>query len=72
MRPFRGDYRAAIETINHFAETLSQRQEVAEVRIIKMPLNINPSLTLAGNTTDSREQAGKAEFKLLLVLKQTL
>jgi hypothetical protein len=34
-----------------------------------MPLNINPSLTLSGNTTESLEQTGKAEFKLLLVLK---
>ncbi|MBI4191568.1 MAG: hypothetical protein HY525_13645 [Betaproteobacteria bacterium] len=71
VRPFRGDYRAAIDTINRFAEMLSQQPAVAEVKIIKQPLNISPSLTLAGNTTDSREQAGKAEFKLLLVLKQT-
>jgi len=72
VRPFRGDYRAAIETINRFAETLSQQPQVAEVKILKMPLNISPGLTLSGNTTDSREQAGRAEFKLLLVLKQTI
>ena len=72
VQPFRGDYRAAIDTINRFAEMLSRQPEVAEVRVIKLPLNISPSLTLAGNTTDSREQAGKAEFKLLLVLKRTL
>ena len=69
MRPFRGDYRAAIDAINRFADTLSQQPEVAEVRVVKMPLNINPSLTLSGNTTESLEQTGKAEFKLLLVLK---
>ncbi len=72
VRPFRGDYRAAIDTINRFADTLSQQPEVAEVKVIKLPLNISPGLTLSGNTTDSHEQAGKAEFKLLLVFKQTL
>lgn len=71
VRPFRGDYRAAIDAINRFAETLSQQPEVAEVRVVKLPLNINPSLTLSGNTTESLEQTGKAEFKLLLVLKQS-
>jgi hypothetical protein len=71
VRPFRGDYRAAIETIDRFAGTLSKRPEVAEVKVVKMPLNISPDLALTGNTTESREQAGKAEFKLVLVLKQT-
>lgn len=71
VRPFRGDYRAAIDAINRFADTLSQQPEVAEVRVVKMPLNINPSLTLSGNTTESLEQTGRAEFKLLLVLKQS-
>ena len=71
MRPFRGDYRAAIDAINRFADTLSQQPEVAEVRVVKMPLNINPSLTLSGNTTENLEQTGKAEFKLLLVMKQS-
>jgi hypothetical protein len=72
VRPFRGDYRDAIETIDRFAETLLKQPQVAEVKILKLPLNINPGLTLSGNTTDSREQAGRAEFKLVLVLKQPL
>jgi hypothetical protein len=72
VRPFRGDYRSAIETINRFAETLLQQPQVAEVKILKLPLNISPGLALSGNTTDSRDQAGRAEFKLLLVLKRTL
>ena len=69
VRPFRGDYRAAIDAINRFAETLAQQPNVAEVRVAKLPLNISPNLTLAGNTTDSREQAGKAEFTIILVMK---
>ncbi len=71
VRPFRGDYRAAIEVINRYADSLSRQPQVAEVRIIKLPLNISPSLTLSGNTSDSAENSGKAEFRLLLILKPT-
>jgi hypothetical protein len=70
VRPFRGDYRAAIESINDFAGTLSKRAEVAEVKVVKMPLDINPSLSLSGSTTENRDQIGKAEFKLVIVFKQ--
>ena len=72
VRPFRGDYHAAIETIDRFVDTLSQQPEVAAVKVLHLPLNISPKLTLSGNTASSaREDAGKAEFKLLVVLKQT-
>ena len=71
VRPFSGDYRAANESINRFAAALSQQPEVAEVKVVKAPLNVSPSLTLSGNTTDSNAPPGKAEFKLLLVLKPT-
>ena len=69
VRPFRGDYRAAIEAINRFAESLAQQPNVAEVKVARLPLNISPNLTLSGNTTDSREQAGRAEFTIILVMK---
>ena len=69
VQPFRGDYRAAIDTINGFADALLKQPEVAQVNVVKLPLNISPGLTLSGNTTDSPEQSDKAEFKLLLVLK---
>ncbi len=68
--PFEGDYRAANATIKRFIDTLAKQPRVAEVKLVKAPLNVNPGLTLSGNTTESRE-IGKAEFKLLLVLKQT-
>ena len=71
VQPFRGDYRSAIETITRFADTIAQQPGVAEVKVVKLPLDINPGQTLAGNTTEASEQAGKAEFKLLLVLKAT-
>jgi hypothetical protein len=72
IRPFRGDYRAAIETIHAFASRLAADPAVAEVRVMKLPLNISPALALSGNTLDSREQSGGADFRLLLVLKPNL
>jgi len=72
VRPFRGDYRAAIEAIQSFVGTLSKRPEVAEVKVIKLPLDIDQKLSLSGNTVESREQTGKAEFRLVVVLKPTV
>ena len=69
VRPFRGDYRSAIVTINGFAGRLAEEPEVSEVRVVKLPLNVNPALSLSGNTLENPEQGGTAEFKLLLVLK---
>jgi hypothetical protein len=71
IRSFRGDYRAAIDLINELAGRLSSDPEVAEVRTIKLPLNVNPSLSLSGNTVESQEQNKTAEFKLLIVLKNS-
>jgi hypothetical protein len=71
VRPFRGDYRVAIDSIHRFAESLAQQPNVGEVKVTKLPLNISPGLTLSGNTTDSREQAGKAEFQIIVQMKPT-
>lgn len=72
VRPFRGDYRAAIEAINAFARHLAADPAIAQVRIVKLPLNINPALALSGNTLDSREQTGTADFAVTVVLKAEL
>ncbi|MDP1717944.1 MAG: hypothetical protein Q8L40_07675 [Burkholderiales bacterium] len=69
VRPFRGDYRAAIDTINEFAGRLGRDPRVQEVRVVKLPLNVNPTLSLSGNTQDTREQSGSAEFRVVIVLK---
>ncbi|MNC88140.1 hypothetical protein D3C83_39280 [compost metagenome] len=69
MKLFRGDYRAAIGLIHAFADRLANDPAVAEARIVKLPLNIDPKLPLAGNTFDSGEYGGGADFKLLLILK---
>lgn len=70
VRPFRGDYRAAIDTINALADRLRRNPVVAEVRPTKMPLNVSPTAALSGNTLDStRTQAAAAEFELIVVFK---
>lgn len=70
VRPFRGDYRSAIATINAFAGRLGAQPEVAEVRVVKLPLNVNPALSLSGNTLDNPEQGSTtADFRLLLMFK---
>lgn len=71
IRSFRGNYRAAINAINAFADRLTRDPAVEKVRIVKLPLNINPTLALSGNTLDSPDQSRGADFKLLVVLKPT-
>jgi len=73
VRPFRGDYRAAIESINRFVAALTQQPEVEQVKVVQLPLNVGSDLTLSGNTvSDAAQQTGKAEFKLLVILKQNV
>jgi hypothetical protein len=70
IRPFRGDYRGAIDTINGLAERLRQNPAVAEVREVKMPLNVSPTAALSGTTqSTSRPEANTAEFELVIVFK---
>ncbi len=71
IRPFRGDYRSAIVTINALAGRIAGQPDVAEVRVVKLPLNVSPSLSLSGNTVENAEQTATAtaEFRLLIVLK---
>jgi hypothetical protein len=69
VRPFRGDYRAAIATINTLAERIRQNPAVQEVRAVKMPLNVSPTAPLSGNTLDTRGETGTAEFELAITLK---
>lgn len=69
IRPFQGDYRAAIESVNRIAERLAKDPAVAEVKVTKFPLNVNSELALSGNTRDAAEQAGVADFKIALTLK---
>ncbi len=72
VRPFRGNYRRAIDRINDFAERIEKDPAVAEVRVVKLPLDVNPTLQLSGNTLDSPDQTATADFKLLIVFKPSV
>lgn len=69
IKPFSGDYRAAIDTINALADRLRSEPGVTEVRVVKLPLDVNPTLSLTGNTVENPSQGTAAEFKLLVVMK---
>ncbi|RPJ46230.1 MAG: hypothetical protein EHM16_10065 [Betaproteobacteria bacterium] len=70
VRDFKGDFRRAIAAINALAERLRNDPAVDSVRIVQLPLNVSSTLSLSGNTSDNPAQAGNADFKLVLVLKQ--
>lgn len=71
IRPFHGDYRAAMASVNRLAEKMRHDPGVAGVSVIQMPLNIHSSTALSGNTLDiASSDAVRAEFKLRLVLKE--
>ncbi len=69
IRPFQGDYRAAIDAINVIANRLARDPAVAEVRVVKHPLNVNPGLALSGNTRAAAEHSDVADFKIVVTLK---
>jgi hypothetical protein len=70
IRPFRGDYRGAIETIEALAARLRLHPAVLDVRTTKMPLNISPKAALSGTTLDgTRADVGTAQFEMIIVFK---
>ena len=69
IRPFQGDFRSAIALINRVAEHLAREPSVADVKVLKLPLNVNPDLALSGDTRDAAEHTGTAEFTLQVTLR---
>ncbi len=70
IRPFKGNYRVAIATIDELVERLSQEQGVAAVRILQLPINVSQTSVLSGNTAkETQVQAATAQFKLEISLK---
>jgi hypothetical protein len=65
VKPFNGDYRAAIEVINAFAAQLAANDKVAEVRAVQLPLNIRSDSGLSGSTATAAASSG-AQFRLAI------
>jgi hypothetical protein len=69
VRSFDGDYRKAIDAINRFATHLRDERAVAEVRVTKLPLNLDPKQSLSGNMREERGRSTRAEFEVQIALK---
>jgi hypothetical protein len=70
IRPFKGDYREALSTINQFEEKLKAEPAITSVKVLQLPLSINPNTALSGSTQEIRESATGASFKLELKLRE--
>jgi len=70
IQPFNGDYRTAVATIRDFADRLRKNPAVADVKIIKLPLDENSRQTLSGSTSTRTEQQTRAQFEINLTLRE--
>lgn len=67
---FSGDYRAALESVELFADTLKQNKKVAKVSITLQPFNTSSKASLQGSTLDQQSlQKETALFQLKVFLK---
>jgi hypothetical protein len=69
IAPFSGDYRTAEQTIRAFVERLRSDPGVAEVKVLRWPLDASSKQTLSGSTTSRAEQVLSAPFEISMVLK---
>lgn len=70
IRRFSGDYRAAMESVNRFAELLRRDAGVEQVEVLQQPVNVSSLSNLQGSTLDAQDrQIPAASFKLRVVLK---
>lgn len=71
IRPFTGDYRSALALIERFAAALRSQTGVAEVKITKLPVDLDSGSALSGSTQDNVEtRPGAAKFKLKIMLQR--
>jgi hypothetical protein len=70
IQPFNGDYRSAVATIRDFADRLRKNPAVADVKIIKLPLDENSRQTLSGSTATRTEQQTSAQFEINVTLHE--
>jgi hypothetical protein len=71
IKMFNGDYRAALESVNHLAELLKTDSNVENVEILQAPVNVSSFSALQGSTNDEKASLQLAAlFKLRLILKR--
>jgi hypothetical protein len=70
IKNFTGDYRAALGSVNNFANQLRQNNLVETVTVLQEPVNVSSLANLQGSTTDeSTAERPPAIFKLKIILK---
>jgi hypothetical protein len=66
---FAGDYPAAMEVINRFLQLLAQSDAVAEVKVLKLPLDVRSNSGLTGSTTPIPGK-DSAKFEIAVVFRK--
>lgn len=69
VRPFHGDYRGAMESVERFVGSMAQDKDVAGVSATRMPLDIHSSTALSGNVLAGGDEPRRAEFRIRVQLK---
>lgn len=70
IRNFQGDYRAALDSVNHLATLIRKDPRVEQVQVVQQPVNVSSQSNLQGSTLDAAaQQMPAAQFKLKIVLK---
>ena len=70
VRNFGGDFRGAISLISALAERLRADPAVANVSVVKLPLNVSPTIAMTGSTAENPARTGTADFQIVVTLKQ--
>lgn len=71
IKNFNGDYRAALNSVNHLADLIQKDARVSRVEIVQQPVNVSSYSNLQGSTLDAQaQQMPAAQFKLKVTLKQ--
>jgi hypothetical protein len=69
IRPFDGDYRAALAKVQTLVEHYKKDADVAQIEVVQAPVNVSSQTDLKGSTTDADASLKIAAlFKLKLVL----
>jgi hypothetical protein len=69
--PFDGNYRAAMQRIQHFMQTLRGVPSLHDVRLLSSPVNADSSSTLTGKTLNSQSATDPvARFSVELIYRE--
>ena len=68
VRSYEGDHRAALISIRAFIRRLAEDERVAQVSVLRLPLDLDPTAGLNGSTA-SQQTAASAPFQVAVVLR---